>query len=99
MLGAVAVDHQQKFVGDPAELLLSLLATTAVSSLVRSRTIAWMALMWWVISSAGTWSSSGACSMMRHRLSAAAPAEGKPNVAASPLMSWAARNSSPGCRG
>src|SRR5450631_60715 len=32
--------------------------------------------------------------MIRHRLSAAAAAEGKPNVAASPLMSWAARNSS-----
>src|ERR1700694_323124 len=32
--------------------------------------------------------------MIRHRLSAAAPAEGYPKVPASPLMSWAARNNS-----
>src|SRR6266403_4757762 len=32
--------------------------------------------------------------MILQRLSAAAPAEGYPKVAASPLMSWAARNSS-----
>src|SRR5258707_12714964 len=32
--------------------------------------------------------------MILHRLSAAAPAEGYPKVAASPLISWAARNNS-----
>src|SRR6267154_1746992 len=53
-----------------------------------------MALIWCVIRSGGTWSRLGACSMILHRLSAAAPAEGNPKVAASPLMSWAARNSS-----
>ncbi len=95
MFGAVAVDldagirrRRRAAAGSACS------PSSAVSSLVRSRTIAWMALMWWAISSAGTCSRSGACSMMRHRLSAAAPADGKPNVAASPLMSWAARNSS-----
>src|SRR5882757_1473167 len=53
-----------------------------------------MALMWCAIRSDGTWSSAGACSMIRHRLSAAALADGKPNVAASPLMSWAAERRS-----
>src|SRR6202171_4201103 len=53
-----------------------------------------MALIWCAIRLDGTLSISGACSMILQRLSAAAAAEGYPKVAASPLMSWAARNSS-----
>src|ERR1700736_6120854 len=78
----------------PRSFRLSAPAMLAVSGLVRSRTMAWIALIWCAIRSDGTTSRSGACSMILHRLSAAAPAEGYPNVAASPLMSWAARNSS-----
>ena len=40
MLGPVAVDLDQEFVRDAAQLLAQALAITAVSSLVRSRTIA-----------------------------------------------------------
>ena len=45
MLGAVAVDGGEVFVGDAAQPPAQLAAMLMVSSLVRSRTIAWMALM------------------------------------------------------
>ena len=45
MLGAVAVGVGEIFVGDAAQLPAQFVAVLTVSSLVRSRTMAWMALM------------------------------------------------------
>ena len=73
MFGAVAVDLDQEFVRDPAKLVAQLarhrggveLGAFAHDRLNGVDVVA--------ISSAGTRSRSGACSMMRQRLSAAAP--------------------------
>ena len=71
---------------------VSAVAASMRSGRAYSRTMARMASTCWSTSASGMCCMSGVCSISRHRLSAAPATAGKPNVPASPLMSWAARN-------